>query len=185
MVVAKSLEWRQHLQTHWSSFAQGMYVMVQGHLPADDELFIRPENGPHTICLTEPCVHQLAHLVEVQNRVQCDQGFVARLEKEDCLLIGVGKLHRTHQAWGHPFVRVGTQRPQRRGDQCENPSAERIFEARQRKEAAPKRNHARQRSVRRETSGHSVVKEKALIFREKIGALPNREGFGLLLWGVL
>ena len=55
LVVTKSMEWRQHLQTHWNSFAKGMYVMVQGHLAADDELFLRPENSDPMRCLTAPC----------------------------------------------------------------------------------------------------------------------------------
>ena len=45
LVVAKSQEWRQHLQEHWGSFAKGLYVMVEGHLAADDALLLRPENG--------------------------------------------------------------------------------------------------------------------------------------------
>ncbi len=37
--IAKDLQWRVHLQTHWKRFEQGLYVVVEGHLPADDEVF--------------------------------------------------------------------------------------------------------------------------------------------------
>lgn len=37
--IAKDLQWRVHLQTHWKRFDQGLYVVVEGHLPADDEVF--------------------------------------------------------------------------------------------------------------------------------------------------
>lgn len=37
--IAKDLQWRVHLQQHWKSFEQGLYVLVEGHLPADDEVF--------------------------------------------------------------------------------------------------------------------------------------------------
>ena len=102
MVVAKSLEWRQHLQTHWSSFAQGMYVMVQGHLPADDELFIRPENeAPYNLPPDHAC-HQLAHLLKfktglVRSRICC--------REKRIVSIG-GQPHRTPSSVGHPFVCV-------------------------------------------------------------------------------
>lgn len=37
--IAKDLQWRVHMQTHWKRFEQGLYVLVEGHLPADDEVF--------------------------------------------------------------------------------------------------------------------------------------------------
>jgi len=38
-VIAKDLRWRKHLQDNWDQFTKRMYVVVQGHLPADDVLF--------------------------------------------------------------------------------------------------------------------------------------------------
>lgn len=38
-LIAKDLQWRVHLQTHWKRFEQGLYVVVEGHLPADDEVY--------------------------------------------------------------------------------------------------------------------------------------------------
>jgi 23S rRNA-/tRNA-specific pseudouridylate synthase len=37
--IAKDLQWRVHLQKHWGTYEQGLYVVVEGHLPADDEIF--------------------------------------------------------------------------------------------------------------------------------------------------
>ena len=92
MVVAKSLEWRQHLQTHWSSFAQGMYVMVQGHLPADDELFIRPENeAPYNLPYRTMRATNLHTLLKFKTGYSVIKDLLPALRREDCLLIGVGK----------------------------------------------------------------------------------------------
>ena len=38
-IIAKDLRWRKHLQDHWDQFTKRMYVIIQGHLPADDVLF--------------------------------------------------------------------------------------------------------------------------------------------------
>ena len=44
--IAKDLQWRVHLQKHWSNFARGLYVLVEGHLPPDDEVFaFKAEEG--------------------------------------------------------------------------------------------------------------------------------------------
>ena len=37
--IAKDVRWRKHLQDNWDQFTKRMYVVVQGHLPADDVLF--------------------------------------------------------------------------------------------------------------------------------------------------
>ena len=38
-IIAKNLVWRKHLQDQWQQFQRRMYVLVEGHLPADDVLF--------------------------------------------------------------------------------------------------------------------------------------------------
>ncbi|MDA0946571.1 MAG: hypothetical protein O2791_05910 [Bacteroidetes bacterium] len=92
LVVAKSLAWRQHLQSHWSSFDKGLYLMIEGHLPADDSLRIRPEQGDsyeldyRTMRATEG--HTLLKLKAGDDVVK---DILPALRREDCMLVGVGK----------------------------------------------------------------------------------------------
>ena len=92
LVVAKSLAWRQHLQTNWASFAKGMYVMVQGHLPADDELFLRPEQGePFALPYRTMRATNLHTMLKFRAGYEVIKDMLPALRREDCLLIGVGK----------------------------------------------------------------------------------------------
>lgn len=92
LVVTKSMEWRQHLQTHWSTFAKGMYVMIQGHLPADDDLFLRPENGdPYALPYRTMRATNVFTLLKFKAGYEVIQDLLPALRREDCLLIGVGK----------------------------------------------------------------------------------------------
>ena len=92
LVVAKSMEWRQHLQTHWASFAKGLYVMVQGHLPADDDLYLRPENAePYALEYRTMRATNLYTLLKFKAGYEVIKDMLPALRKEDCLLIGVGK----------------------------------------------------------------------------------------------
>ena len=92
LVVAKSLAWRQHLQTNWASFAKGMYVMVQGHLPADDELFLRPEQGePYAFPYRTMRATNLHTMLKFRAGYEVIKDMLPALRREDCLLIGVGK----------------------------------------------------------------------------------------------
>ena len=92
LVVAKSMEWRQHLQTNWASFAKGLYVMVQGHLPADDDLYLRPENAePYALEYRTMRATNLYTLLKFKAGYEVIKDMLPALRKEDCLLIGVGK----------------------------------------------------------------------------------------------
>ena len=92
LVVAKSLTWRQHLQSNWASFAMGMYVMVQGHLPADDELFLRPEQGePYALPYRTMRATNLHTMLKFRAGYEVIKDMLPALRREDCLLIGVGK----------------------------------------------------------------------------------------------
>ena len=92
LVVAKSMEWRQHLQANWNSFAKGMYVMIQGHLPADDELFLRPEQGePYALPYRTMRATNLHTLLKFKTGYHVIKDMLPALRREDCLLIGVGK----------------------------------------------------------------------------------------------
>jgi len=92
LVVTKSMEWRQHLQTNWASFAKGLYVMVQGHLPADDDLYLRPENAePYALEYRTMRATNLYTLLKFKAGYEVINDMLPALRKEDCLLIGVGK----------------------------------------------------------------------------------------------
>ena len=92
LVVAKSLAWRQHLQSNWASFAKGMYIMVQGHLPADDELFLRPEQvEPYALSYRTMRATNLHTMLKFRAGYEVIKDMLPALRREDCLLIGVGK----------------------------------------------------------------------------------------------
>ena len=92
LVVTKSMEWRQHLQTHWNSFAKGMYIMVQGHLAADDELFLRPENAePYALPYRTMRATAMHTLLKFKAGYEVIKDMLPALRRDDCLLIGVGK----------------------------------------------------------------------------------------------
>lgn len=92
LVVAKTMEWRQHLQTHWKSFAKGMYVMIEGHLPADDELFLRPDNDdPYALPYRTMRATNKHTMLKFKAGYDVIKDMLPALRREDCLLIGVGK----------------------------------------------------------------------------------------------
>ena len=92
LVVAKTREWRQHLQTHWKSFAKGMYVMIEGHLPADDELFLRPDNeNPYSLPYRTMRATNTHTMLKFKSGYDVIEDLLPALRREDCLLIGVGK----------------------------------------------------------------------------------------------
>jgi 23S rRNA pseudouridine1911/1915/1917 synthase len=92
LVVTKSLEWRKHLQTEWNSFAKGLYVMVQGHLPADDDLYLRPENEePYALPYRTMRATNQHTLLKFKAGYEVIGDLLPALRKQDCMLIGVGK----------------------------------------------------------------------------------------------
>lgn len=92
MVVAKSLEWRRHLQSNWASFDQGMVIMVQGHLAADDELFLRPEHGePYALPYRTMRATHMHTMLKFKAGYEVIPDLLPALRREDCLLVGVGK----------------------------------------------------------------------------------------------
>ena len=96
LVVAKSLAWRQHLQTNWASFAKGMYVMVQGHLPADDELFLRPEQGePYALPYRTMRATNLHTMLKFRAGYEVIKDMLPALRREDCLLMESGSRRQT------------------------------------------------------------------------------------------
>ena len=66
--------------------------MVQGHLPADDELFLRPENAdPYALPYRTMRATNMHTLLKFKAGYDCIKDMLPALRREDCLLIGVGK----------------------------------------------------------------------------------------------
>ena len=74
---------------HLNSFAKG--IVIQGHLPADDELFLRPEQGEPYALPYRTMRATICTLAQIQNGLPRHQRHVAGIEARSCLLIGVGK----------------------------------------------------------------------------------------------
>lgn len=92
LVVTKSREWRDHLQTHWSSFDKGLYLMIEGHLPADDALFIRPETGDsYELAYRTMRATDKHTMLKMKVGYEAIKDLLPALRREDCLLVGVGK----------------------------------------------------------------------------------------------
>lgn len=92
LVVAKSLAWRQHLQAQWSSFDKGLYLMVEGHLPADDSLRIRPEHSePYDLEYRTMRATDRHTLLKLKAGDDVVKDVLPALRREDCMLVGVGK----------------------------------------------------------------------------------------------
>ena len=66
--------------------------MVQGHLPADDALFLRPENGdPYELEYRTMRATESHTLLKFKSGYDVIQDMLPALRREDCLLIGVGR----------------------------------------------------------------------------------------------
>jgi 23S rRNA pseudouridine1911/1915/1917 synthase len=92
LVVAKSLAWRKHLQDQWKTFDKGLYLMLEGHLPADDVLHIRPESGqPYDLEYRTMRATDKHTLLKVKAGDEVVKDLLPALRREDCMLVGVGK----------------------------------------------------------------------------------------------
>ena len=96
-IIAKDLRWRKHLQDNWDHFTKRMYVIVQGHLPADDVLFCfsKDENGKRKDkyefeyrTMRATSAHTLLKMTLGFDQIPVLMSGLRRLE---CYLIGKGK----------------------------------------------------------------------------------------------
>jgi 23S rRNA-/tRNA-specific pseudouridylate synthase len=91
-LIAKNKLWREHLQENWNDFRQGIYILVEGHLPPDDELECREEDGEkvqvqyRTMRATEKHT-----LLKVDAPIEAIQLILPSLRRESCIIIGKGK----------------------------------------------------------------------------------------------
>jgi 23S rRNA-/tRNA-specific pseudouridylate synthase len=96
-LIAKDLRWRKHLQDNWDQFTKRMYVIVQGHLPADDVLFCysKDEDGKRKEkfefeyrTMRATAAHTMLKMTLGFDQIPTLMSGLRRLE---CFLIGKGK----------------------------------------------------------------------------------------------
>jgi 23S rRNA-/tRNA-specific pseudouridylate synthase len=96
-IIAKDLRWRKHLQDNWDHFTKRMYVIVQGHLPADDVLFcyLKDDDGKRKDkyefeyrTMRATSAHTLLKMTLGFDQIPVLMSGLRRLE---CYLIGKGK----------------------------------------------------------------------------------------------
>ena len=96
-LIAKSLAWRKHLQDKWTSFDKGLYLMVQGHLPADDVLTtFEHDNGKRVGPMKEWPYRTMRAtpehtLLKLQASMEEMPLLMSALRRHSCMLIGKGK----------------------------------------------------------------------------------------------
>ena len=96
-IIAKDLRWRKHLQDHWDQFTKRMYVVIQGHLPADDVLFCysKDEDGKRKdkFEFEYRTMRATASHTMLKISVGFDQVpvLMAGLRRLECYLLGKGK----------------------------------------------------------------------------------------------
>lgn len=95
--IAKDLQWRVHLQKHWANFARGLYVLVEGHLPPDDEVFaFKAEEGKkkkERVAFPYRTMRATASHTLLKFQVGFDQipELMSGLRRAQCLIIGKGE----------------------------------------------------------------------------------------------
>ncbi|HIB76994.1 MAG TPA: hypothetical protein EYO58_05135, partial [Flavobacteriales bacterium] len=91
-LIAKNKKWREHLQENWNDFRQGIYILVEGHLPPDDELECREEDGEKVMVQYRTMRATEAHtLLKVDAPIEAIQLIMPSLRRESCVIIGKGK----------------------------------------------------------------------------------------------
>jgi 23S rRNA-/tRNA-specific pseudouridylate synthase len=91
-LIAKNKIWREHLQENWNDFRQGIYILVEGHLPPDDELECSEENGDRVQVQYRTMRATQKHtLLKVDAPIEAIQLIMPSLRRESCIIIGKGK----------------------------------------------------------------------------------------------
>ena len=90
-LIAKNKLWREHLQENWYDFRQGIYILVEGHLPPDDELECSEENGDRVQVQYRTMRATQKHtLLKVDAPIEAIQLIMPSLRRESCIIIGKG-----------------------------------------------------------------------------------------------
>lgn len=91
-LIAKNMQWREHLQNEWGDFRQGIYILVEGHLPSDDELQCREEDGDKIdVAYRTMRATQKHTLLKVDAPIEAIHLIMPSLRREGCIIIGKGK----------------------------------------------------------------------------------------------
>lgn len=91
-LIAKNKQWREHLQEEWNEFRQGIYVMVEGHLPPDDELLCHEEDGePVRVAYRTMRATPKHTLLKIDAPLEAFHLVMPALRRADCIVIGKGK----------------------------------------------------------------------------------------------
>ena len=91
-LIAKNLVWRKHLQEEFNNFRQGIYILVEGHLPPDDELKCREEDGEAVMVQYRTMrATQMNTLLKVDAPIEAIHLIMPSLRREGCIIIGKGK----------------------------------------------------------------------------------------------
>ena len=91
-LIAKNRKWREYLQEEWNEFRQGIYVMVEGHLPPDDELLCHEEDGePVKVAYRTMRATPKHTLLKIDAPIEAFHLIMPALRRNDCIVIGKGK----------------------------------------------------------------------------------------------
>ena len=91
-LIAKNKKWREHLQENWNDFRQGIYLLVEGHLPPDDFLACREEDGERVDVAYRTMRATAQHtLLKVDAPIEAVHLIMPSLRREECLIIGKGR----------------------------------------------------------------------------------------------
>ena len=96
-LIAKDLRWRKHLQDNWDQFTKRMYVVVQGHLPADDVLFCYSKDDDGKRNQKFEYEYRTMRATSAHTMLKMTLGFdqvpvlMSGLRRLDCYLLGKGK----------------------------------------------------------------------------------------------
>lgn len=96
-IIAKNLVWRKHLQDQWQHFQRRMYVLVEGHLPADDVLFCFNQEEGKKKRTKHEFAYRTMRATPAHTLLKMEAGFehvpllMSGLRRQQCLLIGKGK----------------------------------------------------------------------------------------------
>ncbi|MBN32160.1 MAG: hypothetical protein CL845_09280 [Crocinitomicaceae bacterium] len=95
-IIAKNLVWRKHLQEQWQQFQRRMYVLVEGHLPADDVLFCFNQEEGKKKRTKHEFAYRTMRATPVHTLLKMQAGFehvpllMNGLRRQQCLLLGKG-----------------------------------------------------------------------------------------------
>lgn len=91
-LIAKNRKWREYLQEEWNEFRQGIYVMVEGHLPPDDDLLCHEEDGePVKVAYRTMRATPKHTLLKIDAPIEAFHLIMPALRRNDCIVIGKGK----------------------------------------------------------------------------------------------